>query len=447
MRDSKYFRWGAAVFLVIVASCSFCLLLLNLRTVGGAIGAVVSAVTSILYGLAIAYLINPIVRRVETFLLKHLRSRLPKKSARGLSRGLGIVTALILLLAIVFVLFYLLIPQLLDSLMMLANNLPVYFSSVERLVTDLLENYPEAEDLVNSAIDSAYAWLQDFLQNDLPGLIQSFAVSLTSSLISLVMVIVNLVVGLVVSIYVLINKDRFLAQAKKMAIAFFPPRIADWLMAITARADHIFGGFIRGKLVDSAIIGVLCYIGMTILGLPYTVLVSVVIGVTNVIPFFGPYIGAIPSTLLILVVDPWQGLYFLIFILVLQQIDGNIIGPRILGDATGLTSFWVVVAITLFGGLFGFAGMILGVPTFALLYSLVADLVNHCLRKKGRPTATRLYYHIHTAEDLDPAGPGGEVAPDAGEDPAGEADEAEAPGPAPAAAEPAEPGDSGKTTE
>ena len=388
-------------FLVIAAGAAFSVFLLHLGTVAGVIGEIVDTVMSIVYGFAIAYLLNPIARRVENRLRPLLEKKLAPKTAGQISRTAGITAAVIFLLAIIFVLFYLLIPQLLESMEMLATNMSGYFRTLEVWVTELLENYPELETQVTALIDSAYAWIQDFLQNDLPALIQNMALSVTSSIISVVMVIVNLIIGLVVSIYVLASRDRFLAQAKKMAVAFLRPAGANWLMSITARADRIFGGFIRGKLLDSAIMGVLCYICMLILGLPYPVLVAVVIGVTNVIPFFGPFIGAIPTTLLILVVDPIQGIYFLILILVLQQVDGNIIGPRILGNATGLSGFWVVVSITLFGGLFGFAGMVLGVPTFALFYSLVADLVNHCLRKKGRPTDTAAYYGIHTAEDLD----------------------------------------------
>ena len=416
--DSKYYHWALAVFLVLAACAVFCAILFNLRTIAGAVGTVLSTIASVFYGLVIAYLLNPIAKKVENFLLPRAEKKFPK-SARTFCRVLGIAAALLLLVLIIVVLLLLLIPQLLESIELLISNMAGYISTIEGWVSTLLENYPELISSFNDIVDRAYAWLQDFLQNDLPGILQTAAVNVTSSLISFIMVIVNLVIGLVISIYVLFSRERFLAQAKKITVAFFRPAAADWLMSVTARADHIFGGFIRGKLLDSFIIGVLCFIGMCILGLPYPVLVAVIIGVTNIIPFFGPWIGAIPTTLLILVVDPLQGLYFLIFILVLQQLDGNIIGPRILGDATGLSGFWVVVALTLFGGLFGFAGMILGVPLFALLYSLFSDLVNHFLRKKGHTTETGAYYAIRTVADLDASA--AEAVPDATETPAAEA--------------------------
>ena len=169
-----------------------------------------------------------------------------------------------------------------------------------------------------------------------------------------------------------------------------------------ARYIHkVFGGFIIGKIVDSIIIGILCFLGLSVMNMPYTLLVSVIVGVTNVIPFFGPFIGAIPSALLILLVSPIQCLYFLIFILVLQQFDGNILGPKILGDTTGISSFWVLFSILLFGGLLGFVGMIVGVPIFAVFYRLLGDFINGLLEKKDLPVQTSQYDNLETVEEKD----------------------------------------------
>ena len=204
----------------------------------------------------------------------------------------------------------------------------------------------------------------------------------------------NFIIGIVISIYVLLGKETFIAQAKKLVYAVFPADRGNVIVATVRKANDIFGGFIIGKILDSVIIGILCFIGLSILQMPYTLLVSVIVGVTNVIPFFGPYIGAIPSAILIMLANPIQGLYFIIFILVLQQVDGNIIGPKILGDSTGLNSFWVVFAILVGGGLFGVAGMIFGVPLFATIYYITRKLTAWVLRKKGLPEETAAYTEV-----------------------------------------------------
>jgi predicted PurR-regulated permease PerM len=400
--DTKYLHWGVTAFCVIAAGIACAVIIFNLGLVLDGIQKVLSILSPVLYGLGIAYLLNPIVRFVENHLKPRLATRFSRPMARKTSRITGILVAFAVLGLVLYLLFSMLVPQLVDSLRTIIRNLSNYYAKVEGWIMAILEDNPDMGVYANAAMDKLYAWVMDFLENDLLPRVQTMMLGLTTSVINLVKWVVNLVVGLVVSVYVLFNKDIFLAQAKKMTVAFWKPGHADYLMELASRADHIFGGFIRGKLVDSLIIGVLCYAGMRIIGLPFPVLVSAIVGVTNIIPFFGPYIGAIPSTFLILVVDPLQGLYFLIFVLVLQQVDGNIIGPRILGDATGLTGFWVVVAITFFGGLFGFAGMILGVPVFAMLYMLLGELVNHFLRQKGCSTDTRDYYPIQTVEDLTP---------------------------------------------
>lgn len=197
----------------------------------------------------------------------------------------------------------------------------------------------------------------------------------------------------------LFGKETFAAQIKKMLYAGMQVERANMVLHITRKSNEIFGGFIIGKIIDSAIIGVLCFIGITILDMPYILLVSVIVGVTNVIPFFGPYIGAIPSTILIALADPLKGLYFLIFIIALQQLDGNVIGPKILGNSTGLSAFWVVFSILLGGGLFGFIGMIIGVPTFAVIYYIVKMVVEEKLKKKKLPPDTEHYGDVEYLEE------------------------------------------------
>jgi predicted PurR-regulated permease PerM len=256
---------------------------------------------------------------------------------------------------------------------------------------DLIDDNLEMANLTEDIMNEVYAYLSSFLKNTvLPGL-ETAVASLTSSVVGMARGLLNLVIGVIISIYLLSGKTRLLAQAKKVCYAVLGKRRGGYLCNVCTYANRVFGSFIGGKLLDSLIIGILCFLGLSILDMPYTMLISIIVGVTNIIPFFGPYLGAIPSALLLLVIDPMEALYFIIFILVLQQIDGNIIGPVILGDATGLGSLWVVVAILVFGGLFGIFGMVIGVPLFAVLYKIASELINKLLEERGLSTATADY--------------------------------------------------------
>ena len=218
--------------------------------------------------------------------------------------------------------------------------------------------------------------------------------------LNVVVVLKNLIIGIIVAVYMLASRKRFVQQGKLVLYSIFKPRWAELIKEEAKYADKMFGGFINGKILDSAIIGVLCYIACLIFKFPSALLVSVIIGVTNVIPFFGPFIGAIPATLLILIQNPIKALWFVLFVLVLQQVDGNIIGPKILGNTTGLSSFWVLFAILLFGGLWGFVGMIIGVPLFAVIYDIIKKLVIHGLKRNEELEMVNTYHdHFGDPED------------------------------------------------
>ena len=233
--------------------------------------------------------------------------------------------------------------------------------------------------------------IKNWMSTDLLNRVNDLMSGLTAGVINILTELMNIIIGLIVSAYVLFGKEKFSRQCKKLTYAVFKPSSANMILHLTIKSNDIFGGFIIGKIIDSAIIGVLCFIGLSILDMPYTMLVSVVVGVTNVIPFFGPYIGAVPSAVLILLTDPRMGIYFIIFIIALQQFDGNVLGPKILGDTTGLSAFWVVFSILIAGGLFGVPGMILGVPAFAVIYYIVGMLVDNRLKKKKLPPDTDSY--------------------------------------------------------
>lgn len=399
--NKRYFKWGLTAFLTLLALLLAVIVLTNFSGVASAAKGLAYILSPILYGFAFAYLLNPIVRAVEGRLGGFLKKRgVSDRRAGGLGRLFGILAALAVVVAIVWACVDFVLPQLVETITGIVSNLSGYYDTAKRWVTHLLENQPVLKDYANTALDRFSEWLEHFIKNDLATTVQKVMVTVTTSVYSVVKWVMFVLVGLIISVYLLASRDKFLAQTKKTIVALFSAARADRIFELGRRANRIFGGFIRGKIVDSLIIGVLCFIGMRILRLPFPVLIATIVGVTNVIPVFGPYIGAIPSAVLILFVSPLQCLYFVIFIVVLQQLDGNVIGPHILGDATGLSGFWVVVSITVFGGLFGFMGMLLGVPVFAFLYALAADLVNGRLRQKKLDTRAARYFDLRAVADL-----------------------------------------------
>ena len=318
-------------------------------------------------GFAIAYLLNTPMCFFERKLFPNHRFK----------RALSILLVYALAFAVVAILLGLIVPQVVQSVKDLAGNMQTYLTSLDQLVQDLTEQF----DLDADAINDMFGNFQNMISNmtakaaeALPQLLDvGFAIGSG---------VIAGITALISSIYMLAGKDRLVPQLKKLLYATVSKRRSDWLLGVCGQANRVFVGFINGKIIDSAIIGVLCFILCAIFRIPYPMLVSVTVGVTNVIPFFGPIIGAIPCLFILVIVDPWAALRFFALVIGLQQFDGNILGPKILGDSTGLSAIWVLISIVTCGGLFGFPGMILGVPTFAVLYALVREWVNKRLKAK-----------------------------------------------------------------
>lgn len=383
---------GFGVFLIIAASIIFYFVFLRVTDVYSGVEMVVGILKPIMYGLVIAYLLNPIVIRVEDWLGNLLEKKVKnKKRLAGLSRSVGIVTAIMMLFLIILLLINLIIPELFTSLQNVVMNLPDQLNELVVRVNKLASENDTFSAILADAINEATQYVRNWVQTDLLTQINDLMSGLTVGVIAIIKELFNLIMGLIVSIYVMYSRETFGAQCKKLIYAMLPIESANMTLHIAKKSNQIFGGFVIGKIIDSMIIGVITFVVLSIIGMPYTLLVSVIVGVTNIIPFFGPYIGAVPCTILIFLQDPMMGVYFVIFIIILQQIDGNIIGPKILGDSTGLTSFWVIVAILLGGGLMGFVGMIIGVPTFAVIYYIFQVVINHRLEKKSLPTETSKY--------------------------------------------------------
>ena len=349
----------------------------------------------IIIGLVLAYLLNPIVKFFETHLRKFLSPRIKsQRKADSLSRGIGVAGAWAVLAGIVVLLIAAIVPSVTRSIQGIVTELPTEVNNLIAWWEEFFEGDTEAVTFVGGLIENASNALEDFLKNDLLGQAQTYVASIASGVYYGIKFLTNLIVGIIVSVYVLASKETFAGQAKKIIYAIFKPVRANVIIETVRKSNEIFGGFISGKLLDSASIGILTYFILSIMKMPDTMLLAVIIGATNIIPFFGPFIGAVPSFVIVVLQNPMQGLYFLIFIFVLQQIDGNIIGPKILGSSTGLSSFWVVFAILVFGGLWGFPGMLLGVPLMAVIYYIAQNIVEFLLRKRGLAKDTASYIDL-----------------------------------------------------
>lgn len=396
----QQFGKGMTYFLVIAASIIFYFALLRATNVTDVFWKIVDVLKPILYGMVIAYLLNPIVNMVDQYLKPVLEQKLKKKEkGKSLSRAVGILVSIVILVLLIIALFNMLIPELYKSVRDLVITLPGQMNSLMNQLNAIYTHDSTMGELLKKGVEEGAEMFQTWLRTDLLGQINDIMTSLTEGVINILKEIFNALIGVIVSVYILFSKEKFTRQTKKMIYALLPFHNANVLLHLARKSHEIFGGFIIGKIIDSAIIGVLCFVGISVLNMPYIMLVSVIVGVTNVIPFFGPYIGAIPCTILIMLADPIKGLYFVIFIFLLQQLDGNFIGPKILGNTTGLSAFWVIFAILLGGGLFGFIGMLMGVPTFAVIYYIFQMIINGRLAKKKLPGPSDYYDEMSYVDD------------------------------------------------
>ena len=393
-----YFKWRLTVFLTVCAILVFYDVFYKGGTLLGFFNKLTSTLAPVLYGFAMAYLLSPIVNWLERLIrLGWSKWSLTREKTlrRGWLRAVSILITWAIVSYAVYLLMSVLVPQLIDSITTLINNAESYYNQIYDWADNLLKKNPNISNWVRLNLERYYQDALSLLtEKILPGA-QQMLTSVTGGVISSILGVVvfakNLIIGIIISVYLLAMKEQSLARCCKLLYGVLSERAANLVMRGTRRTDEIFSGFVRGKLLDSLIIGILCFIGGSILNLPYTPLVSVVVGVTNIIPFFGPFLGAIPSAFLILLVSPKQCLIFIIFVIVLQQFDGNILGPKILGSATGISSFWVVVTILLGGGFFGVLGMFLGVPVFACLQELVKHLIDRRLTQRNMPTEAYAY--------------------------------------------------------
>ena len=418
MMDKKthikpYLYGMLAGFGAISLSIIFFFLIYRFDGFGDAISTLTGILMPFIYGAVIAYLLKPVCNTIEGFLRRFIPERM-----KGLISVLSVALTILFGLLLVYALVMMIVPQLVTSVTTLYYTAQRNFAKFVQWANhvEFIENNEQIMNMLNSAYDTINTSVDNLVKTKLLPSMQNIVSGAAIGVLNVVTWAKNLFIGIIVAVYMLASRKRFVQQAKLVLYSVFKPRWAQLIIEEIQYADKMFGGFINGKIMDSAIIGVLCYIGCMIFKFPSALLVSVIIGVTNVIPFFGPFIGAVPATLLILIQDPIKALWFILFVLVLQQLDGNVIGPKILGNTTGLSSFWVLFAILLFGGLWGFVGMIIGVPLFAVIYDIIKKLVFFGLRKHNETTLLNEYHNKFgdPADDVSAS----EAAPAAPEPPA-----------------------------
>ena len=394
MMDKKphikpYLYGMLAGFGAISLSILFFFLIYRFQGFGDAISKLTGILMPFIYGAVIAYLLKPVCNCVEDF----LRRLLPEKMGTA-ANMLAVTISLLFGILVVYALIMMIVPQLITSVTTLyytaRNNLNDFVDWASH--QEIIASNQKLLDFIETSYDNLQDTLDNIVRTKLVPSMQSLLSGAALGVMSFVTFLKNIIIGVIVSVYLLASRKKFGQQCKMILYSLIKPRWADIILEEILYADKMFGGFINGKILDSAIIGVLCYIACLIFKFPSALLVSVIIGVTNVIPFFGPFIGAIPATLLILLQNPIKALWFVLFVLVLQQVDGNIIGPKILGNTTGLSSFWVLFAILLFGGLWGFVGMIIGVPLFAVIYDVLKKFVFHGLRRNEEMELVTTYH-------------------------------------------------------
>ncbi|GFI08809.1 MAG: AI-2E family transporter [Lachnospiraceae bacterium] len=396
----KYLFISLAGAVGIILCIVFFFALFRFKQVMEGIRTLESILMPFIYGAVIAYLLTPVCNFVEIRLNALLTGRMKvnEQKAARFSAAIGIGLSLLFGFFIVYLLLAMVLPQVFESVrgivQVLPGNVVKWSDWIQQKLADdeVLANY--AEQFINAAYQNMQVWLNTKFLPDMQVIVSGVSAGLISALAA----VKNIVIGIFAAAYLMGNRKKFAAQGKKLIYSFAKVPVANGILDEIHYINRVFGGFIDGKLLDSLIMGILCFVIMNLLNMPYTMLISVIVGVTNIIPFFGPFIGAIPSALIILTDSPVKCVYFLILILVLQQFDGNFLGPKILGDSTGLSSFWVLFSILLFGGLMGFVGMVIGVPTFAVIYDLIKKYSNWMLRKKKLATDTSVYEELSSIE-------------------------------------------------
>ena len=355
-----------------------------------AVYATCAVIVSAIIGIFCAYLLNPLMTKIETGPLKKL-SDSPDKKKRSKARGIALTLTMLLVLVILGLIVIMVIPQLIENLIVIFSNMDSYINTIKEWLSNIFDDNPTLVEFLGNPLDDFNKFIAG-IWKEYSNELMNIAGNVASTVWAVIDTMKNVLIGLIISIYLLARKEMFIGQTKKLIFAFLKVERAQRFLGVCREASKKFLGSIVGKIIEAFIVAMICFIGCTILRLPYSLLIAAIMFVFNLIPFVGPFIGAIPCTLLLLLSDkPIQALWFVIFIVVLQTVDGNIIAPWILGDSTGLPAVWILIAILVGGGLFGMLGMFLGVPVCAVVYMLLKDFIEGRLRKRQLPQKTSDY--------------------------------------------------------
>ncbi len=401
---NEYVKIGVMLFLVVACSILFYFLFFKDHTLFGLFKNIWSSLAPFIVGAVLAYLLKPICIVFEKWTGKWFSKMKNQHKAARISLNLSVCFTIIVFLLLMYILFAAVIPQVIDSVTVLINALPDTYSNAMDWLKDVSEGTIFEEQVTQFSSDTM-EYIQKLISKIFAGgetesvLTDKFISSVTVGVKGVLTFLKNTVIGLVACVYILGQRKKLAAQGKMIIYSAFKTKAADKIMEELAYIDKMFSGFINGKIIDSIIIGILTFIITSIFKIPYAMLISVIVGVTNIIPFFGPWIGAVPSGFIVLMVSPVKCLYFIIIIIAIQQFDGNILGPKILGNTTGLSTFWVLFSIVFFGGLFGFAGMLLGVPLFAVLYDIIRKGVSHGLDRRNKGELYVEYDRVRKEEE------------------------------------------------
>ena len=389
--NTKYVKLGITGAAVLAFGFAILYILYQSKNIAAGIQQIFNILKPFLYGALIAYILAPMCNRMDERFLKWF-PKATEKQKKWL-KFLSIAIAIILAVTAVVLLIILILPQVWNSTITIIKILPARLKYCNNVIDQLLKNQPELQSYFNHFSSQIESGLNDILNanSSVMQTIQGIVNNITVQLLEVLSVFKNMFLGFLIAVYLLASRKLFGAQAKLLLYGIFPNQWAEIIEEEVRYTDKMFNGFFVGKIIDSAIIGVICFAGTTLMGFESAAFISVVVGVTNIIPFFGPFIGAIPCALLLLLSNPWHALYFLIFILILQQVDGNIIGPKILGNTTGVSSFWVLFSILLFGGLWGIVGMIIAVPLFGVIYDIIRKLTTRGLKRNRRADMLKEY--------------------------------------------------------
>lgn len=399
-RSAEYRKIAMTAFLVVAASLLFYFMLFRASTIGAGLKKIISVMNPVFYGFIIAYVLDPVMSLIESGvyrLLNHFHLH-PGEQVKKTIRLITALMAVVIAILVIYALIAMITPQLIKSIRNIIRNIPVYQTNINNFI-DRFSTGSSADEKTTAVINNLMGRLQKWVNSDVMPQMDNIATLLTDRVFNFITFLKNIFLGVIVSVYVLASKEVLTARFRRLVYAIFPIPTGNRILHNLRFMDDKFGGFIIGKVIDSVIIGILCYVITSLLKFPYTMLIAVFVGITNIVPFFGPFIGAIPSTVLIFVVNPIQALYFILFILILQQFDGNILGPKILGNSVGVSSFMVVVAILVGSGFFGVGGMVIGVPVCAVLTALVQTYVLRRMHKKGLPGDLESYHYL---DHIDP---------------------------------------------